>query len=391
LTVCNRPRLKTLSALFRRRPVPLVAATLNASGSDSSDGVERLAGGVAHDLNNILLVVRGYVELALGEDDLSPGARGHLEEVMSALQRASELIGQLLSVGRRSSSSLVQIDLNESTSRALEQCRSSRGGGFQASFVAGAGLPRLLASADQIERLVTSIATYAIERTAKGGRLFIETRLASEGPLSEQGILLKLSAPGAVVADDEKAHMFEPFYVSPSTGRRLGLGLAAARGTVSLLGGEISAFSPPSGGIEFLITLPVRMESPKSPPVSSGGTILLAEDDAGVRDLVARVLGKEGYRVLVARDGEEAVQLFERNRELIRIAILDDVMPKLSGRTVLERIRGARPSLPAILCTGYAWGVQESAVGQGVEVILAKPYEPRDLLRCVRRVLGNGG
>ncbi len=387
----NGTFLKSLGALLGRRAPASSLPAPSAARDTTSDTVERLAGGVAHDFNNILLVVRGYAELALGEDDLGAGARGHLQEVMSALQRASELVGQLLSVGRRASSSLGEIDLNESISRALEKVRTSRGGGFQASFVAGAGIPRLLASADQVERLIASLVTYATERTAKGGRLFVESSLASESPPTGQRIVLRVTAPGAVVSDDEKTNVFEPFYVSPSTGRRMGLGLAAAQGTVSLLGGGISLHNPPSGGIEFLITLPVRTESMKAPPALAGGTILIAEDDTGVRDLASRVLGKEGYRVLAARDGEEAVQLFQRNREVIRIAILDDVMPKLSGRTVLERIRETSPSLPVILCTGYAWGVQESVARPNVEETLAKPYDPRDLLRCVRRFLGNGG
>ncbi|MGO9409390.1 MAG: response regulator [Spirochaetia bacterium] len=377
------------------------SAAAKAATAEPFAAVERLAGGVAHDFNNIMLVVRGYAELALGEEDLGPKAKAHLQEVMSALTRATELIGQLLAVGRRASSLLAEIDLNESVSRALEQARASQPAGVQASFVAGAGLPRFLASADQLEKLIGSLITYAAERTGKDGRLFLETGRASQEPARAgaafgaspfaERVMLRLSAPDAEVPDDEHGHMFEPFYVSPSTGRRMGLGMAAARGAISLLGGDISTRKPSEGGIEFVITLPARKENPLTPKLSNGGTILLAEDDVGVRDLASRVLGKEGYRVLAARDGEEAVRLFEQNRERIRIAILDDVMPKLSGRSVLERIRASSPSLPVILCTGYAWGDQESVARPGREEILAKPYEPRDLLRFVRRVLGNGG
>ena len=381
--------ITSLRALLRRRPAPRVVETRGPPPGGPQGSLERLAGGVAHDFNNILLVVRGYVELALGEDDLGPRAAGHLQEVIAAMQRASELVGHLLAVARRASSSLSEIDLNDSTSRALEQCRASRSGGIQVSFVAGTGLPRLLASADQVERLVGSLLAFAAERTAKGGRIFVETSLAREGDPPARRILLRCAAPGAVVPDAERINIFEPMYVSP-TGRRLGLGLAAARGTVLLLGGKVSVECPPSGGIEFLISLPVPTENLNAPPPAEGGAILLAEDDAGVRDLAARVLGKEGYRVLAASDGAEAVRLFEGNKEQVRLAILDDVMPKLSGRAVLERIRSIRPSLPVILCTGYTWGVQESAARPGMGEILAKPYEPRDLLRCVRRVLGNG-
>lgn len=383
--------LKNLKSLISHPQAAPSGPEAAAAQADPLDAMKRLAGGVAHDFNNLMLVVRGYVELALGEEDLGPKARGHLQEVMTALERATELIGQLLAVGHRASSSMTEVDLNESASRALEQCRASRADGIPASFAPGAGLPHLLASADQVERLVASLILYATERMGQDDRLSMETRLEQESPLSAQRIVLLLSAPGAMVPHDERLHLFEPFYVSPATGRRTGLGMAAARGAVGLLGGDISVQFPPSGGVEFLVTVPVRTESPLASPPSGRGTILLAEDDAAVRGLASRVLGKEGYRVLAARDGEEAVQLFDQNREQIRIAILDDVMPKLSGRSVLERIRRTSPSLPVILCTGYTWGVQDSVPRSGQEEVLPKPYEARDLLRCVRRVLGNGG
>jgi CheY-like chemotaxis protein len=401
----DKALLKSFGSFIRRRSAPPGDAVAATASTDSADSVERLAAGIAHDINNIMLVVRGYAELALGEQDLGSRARAHLQEVMTALGRATELVGQLLAVGRRASSSLAEIDLNEAVRRALEQVRASRPSGLAASFVAGADLPRLLASADQLEWLVEGLLSYAADRT-EGEPFQLQTSLLSQEPApgespKEQRILLRLTAAAAEVSKDERAHLFEPFYVSPVTRRRMGLGMAAVRGIVSLLGGEISARTttpqesagPEASlhGIEFLITLPVLTESKLAIKNQPGGTILLAEDDVGVRDLASRVLSKEGYHVLAARDGEEAMRLFEQNRERIRIAILDDVMPKLSGRSVLERIHQSNPSLPVILCTGYAWGDQESAAQRGAREILPKPYEPRDLLRRVRRALGSGG
>jgi two-component system cell cycle sensor histidine kinase/response regulator CckA len=381
------PLLKTLGTFLRRsralkRPAERPAGRPRV---EAVDVVERLAGGVAHDFNNIMLVVRGYTELALGQQEMGPEARAHLQEVMSALGRASDLIGQLLAVGQRASSSLAEVDLNESVAQALDRARASSPKGLQASFTAGAGLPRLLAATDQMERCIGSLVAYAAERTGPEGRLAVETLLSNEG--AWQRIVLRLSAPQAVIPGDELEHMFEPFYVSEA-GRRMGLGLAAARGVVSLLGGQISAKPAAAGGIEFTITLPVQAQKRLSAPARNGGTILLAEDDMGVRDLASRVLGREGYRVLAARDGEEAVRLFEQNKASISVAILDDVMPKLNGLSVLERIRETTPTLPVILCTGYAWGAPESVVRSEREETLAKPYDPRELIRCVRRALG---
>ncbi|HTP59446.1 MAG TPA: response regulator [Spirochaetia bacterium] len=379
--------LKNLGSFLRGRRGQrrLDSASARPAGSDAHDSVERLAGGVAHDFNNIMLVVRGYTELALGEQDMGPGARAHLQEVMSALGRATELIGQLLAVGRRVASSLAEVDVNECAARALERVRAERSTELRSSFTAGAGLPRLLATTDQVERCIASLVTYAAERTGPRGSLALQTLLDTQG--SWQRVVLRLDAPDAVVPEDELEHVFEPFYLS-AAGRRMGLGLAAARGIASLLGGEISAQRPEAGGVRFSVTLPVKVAKPSAAAAENGGTILLAEDDVGVRDLASRVLGKEGYRVLAARDGEEAVRLFEQNKASIRVAVLDDVMPKLNGRTVRERIRATSPALPVILCTGYAWGAPESLTRSEREETLAKPYDPRDLLRSVRRALG---
>jgi two-component system, cell cycle sensor histidine kinase and response regulator CckA len=382
-----------LSRLLHRRAAdPPAAPPIGAppGPSPGGDGIERLAGGIAHDLNNILLVVRGFIELALAEGDLGLAAKGHLQEVTSVLSRASELVEQLLAVGRRVSSSPADVEVNEVVGRMLEQSRACHGG-VQVSFVAGTALPHLHAPAEQVERCIRGLIGFLMERIPEGGRLSIETRHGAAGRAAGR-VVLHLAAPDAVVADDELAHLFEPFYASSQyTGRRLGLALAAARGTVSLLGGEISARAMALGGIEIVAAFPARRESAPVSAVESGGTILLAEDDAGIRELASRALAKEGFRVLAAGDGEEAAGIFERNRDLISIAILDDVMPKQSGRAVLEQIRRIRPSLPVVLCTGYAWGGRDSAARPGFEEILAKPYEPRDLLRSVRRLLGNSG
>lgn len=346
------------------------------------DAVEHLAGGVAHELNNILLVVRGYVELALEESDLGVAARSHLLEVTSALSRASEVLGQLLAVGRRPQSPLAEVDLNDLVGRIAQQGRFAHRTGVQVSLVAGAGLPGLQAPREDIERCVRGLIAFAVERMPDGGTVSVETLLDG----SPGRIVFRLGAPGALVADDELAHFFEPFYESPKTGRRLGLALAAARGTVSLAGGEMLVRGLSSGGFELTAVFPARGEATGTAATDGGGTALLAEDDAGLRELASRILAKEGYRVLAAADGDEALRIFELNRDTISVAILDDVMPKRSGRDVLARIRVKRPSLPVILCTGYAWGVQEPRSAPAVQEILGKPYDARELLRSVRRV-----
>ena len=220
-----------------------------------------------------------------------------------------------------------------------------------------------------------------MERTPQGGRVSVETGLAPGSEEASRLIFLRLTGTGAAVPDDEKAHLFEPF-VSPVSGRRMGLGLAAARGTVLLLGGRISAHSPPSGGIELPRgpCSPWR-ERPQAPTSAVAGTVLLAEDDAAIRDLASHVLGKEGFRVLAGTtDGDEAIELFEGNKDVIPEAILDEVMPKAGGRAVMDRIRVVPARAPGDTLPRVRLGGPGSAARPGGEQILPKPYRCRGSL-----------
>jgi CheY-like chemotaxis protein len=173
------------------------------------------------------------------------------------------------------------------------------------------------------------------------------------------------------------------------------------------MGGDIAAEYSDAGAARFLVSIPARQQplvdaassapssevtpAQREPSRGTGQSILLAEDDEGLRTLAARVLAREGYVVLVARDGQEAVELFERNSTSVRLALLDDVMPRMGGRAALLRMRSLIPGLPAILCTGYTWSFDGKAAetGEGFQV-LAKPWRPRDLLLLVREELEPG-
>ena len=354
--------------------------------------VERLAGGVAHDLNNILLVVRGYADLALAEKGTAPEVGDHLRELITGLRRASDLVGQLFAVARRSPASLVPLDLNEAVQHALGQGQQPLPARARVSFLPLAGLPLVRVSGDLIDRLVSSLLAYALETAPDGGSVEIRTNVEGADDSRGRWVILHVFRPGPVISEDERLHFFEPFHELPNGGRRkLGLGLAAARGITELLGGEIGLDSPPSGGAMFRVALPAAPGDSPSRPSAEGCTILIAEDDRSIRELARRVLSREGFSVLAATDGEEALRLFEENRDAIRIALLDDVMPKLGGRAVLQKIRERKPSLPVILCTGYSWSAEESPTGAGSEELLSKPYEPRELVRRVRRLLGRAG
>jgi len=355
--------------------------------------IERFAGGMAHDLNNILLVLRGYADLALEAPDAGPEARRHLQELLSALGRGSDLVGQLSAVARRSGLKLLPLDFNDAVAHALQAPALSAGVRFHPS----AGLPPVRAAGELIDRLLACLAGYALQGMPPGDTVSVETAAGGRDASGAARVTLRVSCPGRSVGESEIKRLFEPFPPFAADGKKPGLSLAAARGVVLFLGGEIEAAGSAAGGVVFTISFSaVAREAMDSaaPRVSRdavgapGATILLAEDDRSIRDLAERVLKKEGFVVLAAADGEEALRLFQGNPDAVRLALLDDVMPKLGGRAVLEKIRALKPGLPAVLCTGYSWARGQPAAGAGAEELLPKPYEPREMLRRVRRLLG---
>ncbi|HVO40881.1 MAG TPA: response regulator [Spirochaetia bacterium] len=376
-----------------RQSAPAESPPTGGPPSPSGDIIERFAGGMAHDLNNVLLVLRGYADLALEAHEVGPEARRHLQELLSALGRGSELVGQLSAVARRSGLRLLPLDVNSAVAHALQAPALSTGVRFRPA----AGLPPVRAAGELMDRLLTYLAGYALQGMPPGDSVSVETEAGGPDASGATRVTLRVTCPGRAVGDDEIKRLFEPFPPLAPDGKKVGLVLAAARGIVLFLGGRIEAHAPAAGGVVFTISFPAAAsEAVTSAPAGGarevadapGATILLAEDDRSIRDLAERVLKKEGFVVLAAADGEEALRLFERNADAVRLALLDDVMPKLGGRAVLEKMRALKPGLPAVLCTGYSWTRGQPAAGADGEELLPKPYEPREMLRRVRRLLG---
>ncbi len=352
--------------------------------------VERLAGGIAHDLNNILLVLRGYTDLALAEKDVSPQVLRHLQELTVGLERGADLASRLFIVARRYSAPLAPLDLNEAVQGALWSGVKAASDAERVRFTPRPGLPPVRAAAELVERLVTSLRSYALQSMPEAGVLGVSTDVEEPDDGKGRRVVLRLDCPGILISESDEQMFFEPFSASPSSGKRLGLGPAVARGAAALLDGEISIRASASGGVSFRVELPAIDGAAVAEASTSrnGAMILIAEDDRSIRELAERVLRREGYSVLTAADGEEAVRLFEANRDSVRLALLDDVMPRMGGRAVAETIRRSKPALPVILCTGYAWSVGDPAADAATaEELLSKPWEPREMLHRVRRLL----
>jgi two-component system, cell cycle sensor histidine kinase and response regulator CckA len=375
------------------------------------DVVSRLAGGMAHDLNNVLLVVQGYTEMALAEHDMGPEARAHLTEVRAAASRASLLVADLLLVGQRGPLSPRPLDVNDTIMRLLPTLKARAGAGVEIKLVPGPGLPEIMADEEQIGKLAVVLAERAREVMPGGGTLTIRTTKAMSN--GEERTVISFLDTGTAAAPAVFHRLFEPYLPSESGGKSRGLGLSIVHGIVMRIGGDITAAAGPGGGTEFTITFPGRsavpaalLSAPRAAPPESGPvagprpqeaaqaageTILIAEDDDGLRALAAKILSREGYTVLSARDGEEAVDMYERNRDTVRLALLDDVMPRMGGRAALARMRQVTPGLPAVICSGYTWSLNGKAEDSAAPFdILQKPWRPRELLLAVRDGLTQG-
>ncbi len=366
--------------------------------------VGRLAGGVAHDLNNILLVAQGYAEMALVEEDAGPGVRSLLGEMREANERAAQFVRDLLVVGQRGPFTPRALDLSDVVRRLVPALGVACGPGLEVRLALQEGLPSIVGDEELIGRLLTALCDRARQAIANGGTTGMVTFATSAG---EESVVLRVTDSGESLSDEARARLFEPYLPGRSGGKGLGLGMSVAYAVAARHGGALSAESAAGGGTVIVVRFPVRQasasslpaEAPAAAPVpprpaapgeaAGGETILIAEDDDGLRALAAKILRREGYAVLAVRDGQEAVEVFERERNSVRLIVLDDVMPRMGGRAAFEKIRAMRPDLPIILCSGYTWRLNEPPEANAAfREVLQKPWQPRELLRRVREGLG---
>jgi PAS domain S-box-containing protein len=370
------------------------------------EAVGQLAGGIAHDFNNLLQVISGYASMAL--DRLVPGDALYEEvgEIRRASDRAAALVRQLLAFSRRQAMERRPMDLNETIGNLLKMLRRVIGEHIDLGFTPGAAVPPVMADANQVEQILVNLLLNARDAMPGGGRIDLATAAVEAAGAFREGrpwakdaayVLLAVTDSGPGIPLDVVDRIFEPFFTTKEVGRGTGLGLATVYGIVNQHDGMIEVETSPGRGTTFKVYLPSagdvegRQEAPASAPVHAPvqGTILVAEDEDMVRLLAVRVLEGAGFRVIVARDGEEALEVVEARAEEIDLALLDVVMPKVSGVDVHRRLRAVRPGVPVLFSSGYSRQMLDSAFLslESVELV-QKPYEPRTLLARVRALLG---
>jgi signal transduction histidine kinase/CheY-like chemotaxis protein len=372
--------------------------------SQKLEAIGRLAGGIAHDFNNILTAIMGYsalLQAGLGERD---PLRLEVEEIKKAVRRASSLIQQLLAFSRRQVLQLKVLDLNAVVMNIQQLLQRLIGEDIELVILPAPALRHVKADPGQIEQVLMNLALNARDAMPKGGKLTIETanvtvdeafarrHLISPGPYA----MLSVTDTGLGMDADIQAHIFEPFFTTKEPGKGTGLGLATVYGIVKQSGGNVFVYSEPGRGATCKIYLP-RVDEPLTAleaakpiiePVSGTETILLVEDEESVRELVSKVLQRNGYTILEARHGEEAVDLCTKFEGDIHLLVTDVVMPRMSGREVAETLQPTRPTMKVLYLSGYTDDeVVRHGVLESMTAFLQKPFTPDALARKVRDVL----
>jgi PAS domain S-box-containing protein len=373
--------------------------------SRKMEAVGRLAGGIAHDFNNLLTIIKGYTELALNRTVPHPEIHADIERIENASERAAALVRQLLAFSRKQVLQPKTLDLNSIALNLDKLLRRLMDENIEMITRVDENLGAIRADPAQIEQVIMNLVVNARDAMPKGGRLTLETcnaeldsAYASDHASVRPGsyVMLAVSDTGIGMDEETVAHIFEPFYTTKESGRGTGLGLSTVYGIVKQSGGYIWVYSEPGRGSTFKVYLPRADDPAQAPAAEKPGrdsrrgteTILLVEDEAGVRELARSVLAAQGYEVLVAGRPEEAIGLLQNHSREIQLLLTDVIMPTMSGRELARQVTAVRPQTRVLYMSGYTDNVI-SAGGMLEEGIsfLQKPFTPTVLIHKVREVL----
>ncbi len=367
------------------------------------EAIGRLAGGVAHDFNNLLTVIQGYGEMlstSLAADEVR---REEVAEILKAAERAATLTRQLLAFGRRQVLEMQLLDLGAVVSDTEKMLRRLIGEDVELVVQKPGGTSLVKADPGQIEQVLLNLAVNSRDAMPEGGRLTIELAeqyLAAPLPMADSAIpagsyvVLTATDTGSGMNAETLTHIFEPFFTTKEKGKGTGLGLATVYGIVKQSGGYVLVASEPGRGTTFRVFLP-RADGkppakPEAPANGTGGTetILLVEDEPGVRELAHRLLEVRGYRVLAAVSSAEALELADRHEGPIHLLVTDLVMPGMNGHRLAETLTLRRPGTRVLFISGYSSGLlSREGLRKGGLHFLQKPFTEVALARSVRKAL----
>jgi len=372
--------------------------------SQKIEAIGRLSGGIAHDFNNILTIISGNAQLSLLDLKQGDPLRENIEEIKRASERAADLTRQLLAFSRKQMMEMRVLDLNHVVQGLDKMLHRLLGEDIELLTVLPEGIGKVKADPGQIEQVIVNLAVNAKDAMIEGGKLTIETadvELDEEyahrhiAVIPGQYVMLSVSDTGVGMTSEVKERVFEPFFTTKEQGKGTGLGLSTVYGIVKQSGGNIWIYSEPGQGTTFKIYLPQvdeplteeKEEVVKEIP-RGNETILVVEDEETVRKLAIRLLKSQGYRVLEAPDGGKALLLCEKLKERIHLILTDVVMPGMSGRKLVERLKEIHPEMKVLYMSGYTDNaiVHHGVLEEGTKFI-QKPFTLENLARKVREAL----
>jgi two-component system cell cycle sensor histidine kinase/response regulator CckA len=370
------------------------------------EAVGRLAGGIAHEFNNLLTVVLGHAQLLAGQFEDRPAARRSLDEIRRASERAASLTRQLLAFGRKQHLEPRVLDLNAVVAETASMLRPLIGETIELTCDLSPGLGAVRADPAQIQQALLNLALNGRDAMPAGGRLNLRTyghQLVVDDFARSLGlppgpyVVLAVSDTGVGMDAATRAHLFEPFFTTKSRGERAGLGLAMVHGIVKQSGGEIRVLSEPGAGSQFEIYLPQVGERvaahDEAPPARADlargrGSVLLVEDSPSVRSLMTEALERAGYTVIEADNGRHALERVSATAVVIDLLVTDVVMPEMGGAELRRTLRERFPRVRALFVSGYPDEERmHRDIGRDGDAYLQKPFSPAALAQKVRELL----
>ena len=392
----------------KRAEEALRASQLQLQQSQKLEAIGQLAGGVAHDFNNMLTAIMGYTDLSLRRVGLENPIRRNLEETKKAAERAASLVRQLLAFSRKQILEPKVLDLNEVVKDMQKMLTRLIGENIKLATRLETDLGSVKADPCQVEQIIVNLVVNARDAMPRGGRVTIETANISldaqtaakhVAVIPGEYVMLAVSDTGNGMDQETQARIFEPFFTTKEVGKGTGLGLSTVYGIVKQSGGNIWVYSEPGFGTVFKVYLPriddatannIAKQAQESNAPRGTETILLVEDEDVVRGLTRKILMQAGYNVLDARSGDEAIRLCATHAGPIDLLLTDVVMPEVSGKEVADRLLELRPSIHVLYMSGYT---DEAIVQHGVldanVKFIQKPFTWVGLTRKVREVLNS--
>jgi PAS domain S-box-containing protein len=370
------------------------------------EGLGTLAGGIAHDFNNILAIILGYtnrLETLRAKPSEVPGA---IKVIKDAVERGAALVQQLLTSARQTEARFSSLDLNALVRELEKMLQATFPKMINFDLHLQANLPLITADRSQIHQVLLNLCVNARDAMPHGGTLTLETSMAPGVELTEfftsagsqNYACVRVRDTGSGMTRQVKSHIFEPFFTTKERGKGTGLGLSVVYGVVNNHRGFVQVESEPDAGTTFAVYLPFEHSVAESGAATRGTiprkqnapqTILLVEDEEMLRELGMTVLESEGYRVLLAKDGMEAVALFQANHDEIGLVVCDLGLPRLGGREAFLKMKEIKPSVRAIVASGYLEPtIRSEMLNAGVIDTIQKPYDFSEMLAKIRSAIG---